>query len=89
MAKTVTKKTTKAVVKKDKIDFLADIGGGMEGTDKESFAIPFLKVIQKTSPEVDEADAAYNAKAKPGMLMNSVTGELFNGKTGLTFLPCA
>lgn len=90
MAKT-TAVAKQPTTKKDvmALDFTHDIGAGMEGTDKESFSIPFLRVIQKTSPEVDEADAKYNSKAKPGMLVNSVTGELFNGKEGITFLPCA
>lgn len=70
-------------------DFSGDIGVGMEGTDKESFAIPFLRIIQKTSPQVDEADPAYNPQAKAGMFINTVTGELFDGKVGVTLLPCA
>lgn len=70
-------------------DFMADSGAGMETADKESFAIPFLRVIQKMSPEVDEADGKYIEEAKPGMLMNSVTSELFDGKSGVHFLPCA
>ena len=69
------------------IDFGDDLGGGMEGADRESFAIPFLKVLQKLSPQCDEADAAFVQGAKGGMLFNSVTGELF--ADGVTFLPCA
>lgn len=71
------------------IDFSADLGGGMEGTDKDSFAIPFLRVLQKTSPQVDEASGQYIKGAEPGMLFNSVSGTLYNGETGAIFLPCA
>jgi hypothetical protein len=71
------------------IDFGADAGGGMEGTDKDSFAIPFLRVLQKISPQVDEGDAAYIEGAKGGMFLNTVTGQLFDGKEGVVFLPCA
>lgn len=85
-----------AVAKKDQstevampFDFMADVGGGMEGADKDSFAIPFLRVLQKISPQCDEADAAYVEGAKGGMLFNSVTGKLYDGKEGVTFLPCA
>lgn len=66
-----------------------DIGGGMEGADKDSFAIPFLRVLQKISPQCDEADAAYVEGAKGGMLYNSVTNRLYDGKEGVIFLPCA
>lgn len=67
----------------------ADTGAGMEGTDKDSFAIPFLAIIQKMSPQVDEADAKFIEEARPGMFTNTVTNELFDGKEGVIFLPCA
>lgn len=70
-------------------DIGSDIGGGMEGADKDSFAIPFLRVLQKISPQCDEADAAYVEGAKGGMLYNSVTNRLYDGKEGVIFLPCA
>lgn len=71
------------------LDFMGDVGQGMEGADKDSFAIPFLKILQKISPQVDEADAAYIEGAKGGQLLNTVTQELFDGKEGLIFLHCA
>lgn len=71
------------------IDISADLGAGMEGSDKDSFAIPFLRVIQNTSPQVNEAKPEYNPNAKVGMFYNSVTGELYDGKEGITFLHCA
>lgn len=71
------------------VDFEADSGAGMEGADKDSFAIPFLAVIQKMSPQVDEADPKYIEGARPGMLMDTVTEELFDGKEGVLVLPCA
>lgn len=70
-------------------DFMQDIGAGMESADKDSFAIPFLNIIQKMSPQVDEAEAAYIEGAKPGMLFNTVTQKLYDGKEGVVFLPCA
>lgn len=71
------------------IDFSTDVGGGMEGADRESFAVPFLRALQKMSPQVDEAQAEYVEGAKPGMLYNTVTGKLYDGKEGVLVLPCA
>lgn len=71
------------------IDFTADVGAGMEGAGSEAFAIPFLKVLQTNSPEVDEASSKFLPGAKPGMLLNTVTGDLFDGKEGVQFVPCA
>ncbi len=73
----------------DAIDFGADAGAGMEGAGAEAFAIPFLKVLQTNSPEVDESHARFMKEARPGMLLNTVTGDLFDGKTGVEFVPCA
>lgn len=66
-----------------------DFGGGFEGADRESYAMPFLQILQKMSPVVDEDDAAYIEGAKAGMLMNSVTHKLYDGKSGLLIVPCA
>lgn len=65
------------------------IGAGFEDAGAEAYAIPFLKVLQTNSPEVDESDGKHVAGAKPGMLLNSVTGELFDGKDGVQFIPAA
>lgn len=86
MAKEVTKKEKENALMSVMAE---DAGTGMEGTDRESFAIPFLRVLQKISPQVDEADAAYIEGAKGGMLLNTVTGKVYDGKTGVTFLPSA
>lgn len=72
------------------INMGADVGKGMEGADKDAYAIPFLTIVQKMSPQVDEDDPKYIEGAKPGMLLNTVTNELFDGKdTGVHFIPCA
>lgn len=71
------------------VDFAADAGAGMEGASQESFAIPFLSVLQKGSPQVDEASGAAVEGAKAGMLYENVTGRLFSGKDGVIVVPCA
>lgn len=64
-------------------------GMGFEGMDKESFAIPFIQVLQKMSPLVDEDDAKHIEGAKAGMFFNTVTQKLYDGKSGLLIIPCA
>lgn len=63
--------------------------GGFENTDTDSFAIPFLVILQKMSPMVDEDSSAYIEGAKAGMFFNTVTQELYDGKEGITIVPCA
>lgn len=70
-------------------DYAADAGGGMEGATSDSYAIPFLVVLQKGSPQVDEASGVALPGAKAGMLYESVTGRLHDGNKGVIIVPCA
>lgn len=69
--------------------FAADAGAGMEGASVESFAIPFLTVLQKGSPQVDETSGAAIPGAKAGMLYENITGQMIDGKVGVSIVPCA
>lgn len=97
MAKNTTEKETNlpataantAVATMDTSMFAEDAGAGMEGATAESFAIPFLSVLQKGSPQVDEASGVAIEGAKAGMLFENVTGKMFDGKVGVTIIPCA
>lgn len=77
----VRKENTKVAVRS-----AAPMGRGFEEADAESFAIPFLSVLQKLSPQADPDDPAYVKGAKPGMFINTVTQELFDE---VTIIPCA
>lgn len=86
----VKDETNTAVVLADDLAlFQDDIGAGFEGADTDSYAIPFLKLLQKMSPEVDEDSPSYIQGAKSGMLLNTVTNKLFDGKEGFQIVPCA
>lgn len=69
------------------IDWGDDAGAGLEDTDSDSYAIPFLRVIQKTSPQMDETSSEFIEAARAGMLYNTVTKRLYDGKTGVEILP--
>lgn len=71
------------------IDFSGDAGAGMEGVTQEAFAIPFVSVLQKGSPQVDEDSGAAIPGAKAGMIYNSVSGKMWDGKAGVLVVPCA
>ena len=61
-----------------------DASLGFEDMTQEDFALPFLKLLTGTSPELGEVDGAI-----PGMIFNSVTKELNDGKKGIQVVPCA
>lgn len=64
-----------------------DSGAGFEDVSQEDLIIPFINILQKGSPLVDEDAATYVPGAKAGMLMNSVTEELHPGQEGVIFIP--
>lgn len=70
-------------------EFAADAGAGLEGAGAESFAIPFLMVLQKGSPQVDPSSGDYIKGAEPGMLYENISRTLADSKTGVVAVPCA
>lgn len=90
-----TKPGTDVAIKKDTplattADFGDFAGGGFEGTGREDMAIPFLSILQGLSPEVKRSEGAYIEGAFEGMLLNTVTKEVYDTtKTKITVVPCA
>ena len=68
--------------------FMADAGQGLEEASREDFAIPFLNVLQSLSPQADADGDAYVDGAKPGMIFNNVTQEIYDGAEGIVVVPC-
>ncbi len=71
---------TRASTLPAEIDFAEDAGGGMEAADKNSFAIPFIALLQGLSPAIRKIDGA-----KPGLFMNTITNELMKE---VQVIPC-
>ena len=65
------------------VDFEGD-ASGFEDMGQDDLALPFLRILTNMSPEISSVD-----NAKPGMIFNSVTGELFDGTKGIQVIPCA
>ena len=68
--------------------FEADADKGLGNIGHDDLALPFLKILGQLSPEVNKRDGKYIEGAEPGMIYNSVTGELFNGEKGIQVIPC-
>jgi hypothetical protein len=68
--------------------FEEDADKGLGNIGHEDLALPFLKILGQLSPEVNKRDGKYVQGAEPGMIYNSVTGELFDGEKGINVLPC-
>lgn len=57
-------------------DYGEDAGAGYQNQTADDFQIPFLSLLQKGSPQVDEEDGLEGAK--PGMIIDTGTDELFD-----------
>lgn len=64
---------------------------GMEQEElgREDLSLPFLRILQTNSPQVNKRDPKYVKGAEAGMFMNTATLEVFDGETGITVVPCA
>ena len=68
--------------------FEDDAAKGLGTIGQEDLALPFLKILGQLSPEVNKRDGKYVEGAEPGMIYNSVSGELFDGVKGIDVIPC-
>ena len=68
--------------------FEEDAAKGLGKLGQEDLALPFLKILGQLSPEVNKRDGKYVEGAEPGMIFNSVSGELYDGTKGITVVPC-
>ena len=83
MAKTPAKKGNGSAVAVIDAMFEADAGLGLENIGTEDLALPFLKVLSRQDPVLDDLDA------KAGDIYNTVTNEVYSGKEGVRVIPCA
>ena len=67
--------------------FEEDAAKGLGSIGQDDLALPFLKILGQLSPEVNKRDGKYVEGAEPGMIFNSVTGELYDGVKGLDVIP--
>lgn len=79
---------SKALVEKEAagvpmtLDFTADAGQGFEDAGARSYAIPFLRILQKLSPQCDEDQPEFIEGARPGDFFNTVSEEVYAIKDG-------
>tara|TARA_B100000427_G_scaffold42531_1_gene31132 strand:- start:229 stop:987 length:759 start_codon:yes stop_codon:yes gene_type:complete len=67
--------------------FEEDAAKGLGKIGQEDLALPFLKILGQLSPEVNKRDGKYVEGAEPGMIYNSVSGDLYDGAKGIDVIP--
>lgn len=81
MAKVINKGKDQLPAKRGK--FASRAGSGLEEATADSFSIPFISILQKGSPQVDEASGKQLKGAKAGMVFETVTKTMFDGAKGV------
>jgi len=84
MANAVKTKENGKVAVLDINMFEQDAGAGLSNLGTEDMALPFLKILSRQDPVLDELD---NAKA--GDFLNTVTNQVYKGKEGVDVIPCS
>ena len=87
MANTNVAKKAEAKLPALSLDMMeSDAHSGLENIQQDDLATPRLKVLMALSPEVQDESVP---NAKPGLIYNTVTNELYDGAKGIRVLPCA
>jgi hypothetical protein len=98
VAKTETKDKPPAVAEDDHAEearkpgtalaeYGADAGAGFEDVGSDEILLPFFRPVDAKSKLVTEGEASYNPEAKPGMIVCTATGELYDGRAGVGYVP--
>ena len=83
----VAKKETGNIVTFDPSIFLEDADTATENMTSDSFQIPRLYLLQKASDAVNKSSDKYVTDAEAGNILESATQSVYDGKTGITFVP--
>jgi hypothetical protein len=73
--------------------FAEDAGAGFQNLHAGDYALPFLAILQKGSPQVSKVNAKFLRGAEVGDVFNTVSGKVYkisttDGGPGITFVPC-
>jgi hypothetical protein len=88
-SKAIAKKGNGGVPATLEEEMAADAGDGTQGMTTKDMAIPFLRVLQKMSPQLAKREGAYIEGAQEGDIINTVTGQLWSEEDSLVVIPCA
>ena len=89
MANAIKKKDETNVVAFDPSMFEQDANQGLGNLGMDDLAIPFLRILSDTSPQIKKRDPLYIEGAESGMIYNTLTKEIYDGEAGVGVIPCA
>lgn len=72
----------------DVLDDIFDMAGEGAAFDSSEMQIPFLRVLQALSPQLNKKKPEYIEGAAQGDMFNTVTGDYYGGEAGVMVIPC-
>ena len=81
-----TKKS--AELSTDVLDDIFDTAGEGASFDSSEMQIPFVRILQALSPQLNKKKPEFIEGASSSDMFNTVTGEYWDGEEGLVVVPC-
>ena len=81
-------KTKNAELSTDVLNDIMDFAGEGAAFDSSEMQIPFLRVLQALSPQLNKKKSEYIDGASSGDMYNTVTNQYFDGEEGVVVIPC-
>ena len=87
MSQIAQRKTTEVVASELDKMLEADAGVGLENITTDDMQIPFIRIIQALSPQLQKDDPLYIKGAEQGDIFNTVSQEVFKQDEGVIVVP--
>jgi len=81
-------KTKQTSVSTDVMDDILEFAGDGAAFDSSEMQIPFLRVLQALSPQLNKKKAEYIEGASSGDMFNTVSNQHWDGEEGVVLIPC-
>jgi len=65
-----------------------EAGAGLENFNTEDMQIPFIRILQALSPQLNKQDSLYIKGAEQGDIFNTVSQQLYKADEGVIVVPC-
>jgi len=85
---TAVAKAKTTAVSNDVLDDIFDYAGEGAAFDSSEMQIPFVRLLQALSPQLNKKKSEYIEGASSGDAFNNVTNQYWDGEAGLTVIPC-
>jgi len=85
---TAVAKKKSAELSTDVMDDIFQDGGEGAAFDSSELQIPFVRLAQQMSPQINKKDAQYIEGLSSGDMFNTLTNAVYDGEGGLNVVPC-